>query len=44
MSNKYEQIKSRYEKGFVTDEQLTRYKELGVITEEEYNEIYSIKH
>ncbi len=42
--NKYETIKERYKQGFVTDEQLLRYKTLGVLTEEQYNEIYAIKH
>ena len=31
----YEQIKARYEKGYVTDEQLARYVELGVISDEQ---------
>lgn len=42
--SKYEQIKERYMKNFVTDEQLLRYKELGVLTEEQYEEIYLLKH
>ena len=37
MSKKAEQIKARYDRGYVTDEQLIRYMELGVISEEEYN-------
>ena len=44
MSSKANQIKSRYEKGYVTDTQLTRYMELGVITAEEYEEIYKTRH
>ena len=44
MSSKANQIKSRYEKGYVTDTQLARYMELGVITAEEYKEIYNTKH
>ena len=44
MSSKAKQIKTRYEKGYVTDTQLTRYMELGVITAEEYEEIYNTRH
>ena len=35
----FEQIKSRYEKGYVTDEQLTRYVSLGAITKEQAEQI-----
>lgn len=35
----YETIKARYEKGYVTEEQLGRYVALGVLTEEEAAEI-----
>lgn len=38
-SKKYEQIKTRYDKGYVTLEQLHRYVELSAITPEEYKEI-----
>ena len=44
MSDKAEKIKKRYEKGYVTDAQLLRYYELGVISKEEYDAIYSIRH
>lgn len=44
MSRKAEQIRERYLKGYVTDEQLLRYKELGVLTEEEYEAIYAERH
>jgi len=44
MSAKAEKIMERYLKGYVTEEQLIRYKELGVITQEEYDYIYSQKH
>ena len=44
MSSKAKQIKTRYEKGYVTDTQLTRYMELGVITVEEYEDIYKTRH
>ena len=42
--SKYEQIKERYSQGFITDSQLERYYKLGVLTEEQYKEIYAIKH
>ena len=35
----YEQIKERYEKGYITDAQLARYVTLGVITETQAEEI-----
>jgi len=38
-SRKYEQIKKRYNKGYITDEQLRRYVELEAITPEEFEEI-----
>lgn len=44
MSKKAESIKNRYEKGYVTDVQLQRYLELSVITQEEYDEIYNVRH
>lgn len=44
MSKKAKQVMSRYEKGYVTDAQLARYLELGVITKDEYEEIYKTKH
>lgn len=44
MSKKAQTIKSRYEKGYVTDAQLLRYLELEVITQEEYDTIYATKH
>ena len=44
MSKKAESIKTRYEKGYVTDTQLSKYLEIGVITQEEYNIIYLTKH
>lgn len=44
MSKKAEWVKKRYEKGYVTDEQLKRYLELGAITQEEYQIIYESKH
>lgn len=44
MSSKAYMIKTRYGKGFVTDNQLSRYLELGAITQEEYDEIYVTRH
>lgn len=35
----YEKIKSRYDKGYIRIEQLKRYVELGVITQEQFEEI-----
>lgn len=43
-SSKYEEIMARYLNGYITEEQLIAYKELGVITEEEYQTIYDAKH
>ena len=42
--SKFEQIKERYARGFITDTQLSRYLALGVIDQEQYDEIYAIKH
>ena len=44
MSKKAETILKRYKKGYVTDEQLLRYMELGAITQDEYCAIYATKH
>lgn len=44
MSAKAQKIMERYEQSYVTDAQLERYLQLGVITKEEYAEIYAIKH
>ena len=40
----YEKIKERYLKNYITDAQLDRFKALGVISEEQYDELYSLKH
>lgn len=40
----YEEIKERYSNNYIRDDQLERFKKLGVITESQYNEIYEIKH
>ena len=44
MSDKALSIMERYGKSYVTDTQLLKYLELGVITSEEYDKIYAIKH
>ena len=40
----YEKIKERYLKNYITDAQLVRFKDLGVITETQYTELYEMKH
>ena len=40
----YERIKERYLKNYITDNQLERFKTLGVITQEQYDELYALKH
>ena len=40
----YERIKERYLKNYITDSQLERFKSLGVITQEQYDELYALKH
>ena len=37
----FEQIKARYERGYITDTQLERYVTLGVISEEQAQQIKS---
>lgn len=44
MSEKAQNILNRYKKSFVTDGQLLKYLELGAITQEEYDAIYTTKH
>ena len=44
MSAKAEKIMQRYIKYYVTDAQLKRYLDLGVITQEEYDTIYATRH
>ena len=39
----FERIKERYLKGYVRDDQLLRYVELGVITQEQAEEIQDAK-
>ena len=40
----YERIKERYLKNYITDSQLGLFKDLGVITQEQYDELYEMKH
>ena len=40
----YEKIKERYLKNYITDSQLLRFKDLGIITYEQYTELYKLKH
>ena len=40
----FERIKERYLKNYITDSQLERFKALGVITQEQYTELYEMKH
>ena len=40
----YEKIKERYLKNYITDSQLERFNALGVITAEQYDELYEMKH
>ena len=44
MSKKAQTILTRYEKGYITDEQLMKYLDLGAITQDEYDTIYQTKH
>lgn len=40
----YEKIKNRYEKGYVTKEQLNRYISLGVLTEQQAEKIKALEN
>ena len=40
----YERIKERYLKNYITDSQLGRFRALGVIMQEQYDELYEMKH
>ena len=40
----YERIKERYLKNYITDSQLGRFKDLGVITAEQYDELHEMKY
>ena len=40
----YERIKERYIKNYITDSQLGRFKDLGVITAEQYDELHEMKY
>ena len=40
----YEIIKVRYLKNYIRDDQLVRFRDMGIITEEQYAELYEMKH
>ena len=40
----FERIKERYMKNYITDSQLVRFNSLGIITEEQYKELYALKY
>ena len=40
----FEKIKERYLKNYITDAQLIRFRDLGVIRQEQYDELYALKH
>ena len=40
----YETIRERYLKNYITDTQLVRFKNLGIITKEQYSALYAEKH
>ena len=40
----YEKIRERYIKNYITDIQLVRFKNLGVITDEQYYTLYNEKY
>ena len=39
----FEKIRERYLKGYINDSQLIRFKDLGIISEDEYNILYTPK-
>ena len=43
LSKKANEIKERYSRNSITDQQLEKYKKLGVINEEEFTDIKNIK-
>ena len=40
----YEKIAWRYSQNYINDDQLVRFKNLGIITEEQYAALYAEKH
>ena len=40
----YEIIKVRYLKNYIRDDQLVRFRDMGIITAEQYDELYALKH
>lgn len=41
---KFETIRERYLNNYIRDDQLPRFKTLGIITEEQYAKLYAEKH
>lgn len=39
----YEQLKKQYQQGYIREDQLLRYLNIGMISEEEYEDIIHIK-
>lgn len=44
MTYEKNQIRERYLKNYITDSQLMRFKELNIITSEQYDNLYAEKH
>ena len=40
----YEKIMERYLKNYIRDDQLARFRDMGIITAEQYDELYGMKH
>lgn len=40
----YEIIKVRYLKNYIRDDQLVRFRDMGIITDAQYDELYALKH
>ena len=40
----FERIKERYLKNYIRDDQLVRFRYMDIITEEQYDELYALKH
>ena len=41
---KFETVRERYLNNYIRDDQLERFKALGIITEAQYKELYELKH
>lgn len=40
----FKTVKEKYFKNYIRDDQLVRFRDLGVITEEQYEKLYALKH